>query len=134
MLEKAKGMIDDIVREAKVGEIYEGEVTRVEEYGAFVKLFGDTDGLCHVSRLNWNRVENVTDMVNVGDTLKVVVIGIDETGKVKVSHREFEEKPEGYVERPEREDRPRGPRNDRGGHRDDRRGGKRDDRRGGKRN
>ncbi|MCR5078841.1 MAG: polyribonucleotide nucleotidyltransferase, partial [Bacilli bacterium] len=135
MLEKAKGMIDDIVREAKVGEIFEGEVTRVEEYGAFVRLFGDTDGLCHVSRLNWNRVENVTDMVNLGDTLKVVVIGIDEAGKVKVSHREFEEKPEGYVERPEREDRPRSGRgNDRGGRRDDRRGGKRDDRRGGKRN
>ena len=107
MIEKAKGMIDDIVRVAKVGEIFEGKVTRVEDYGAFVNLFGDTDGLCHVSRLKWDYVANASDIVNVGDMLKVVVIGIDESGKVKVSHREFEEKPEGYVERPEN-DRPRG--------------------------
>ncbi len=108
MIEKAKGMIDDIVRVAKVGEIFEGKVTRVEDYGAFVNLFGDTDGLCHVSRLKWDYVENASDIVKVGDSLKVVVIGIDDaTGKVKVSHREFEEKPEGYVERPEN-DRPRG--------------------------
>lgn len=102
MIEKAKAIIDDIVREAKVGEIFEGKVTRVEDYGAFVNLFGDTDGLCHVSRLKWDYVENANDVVKVGDTLKVVVIGLDEKGKVKVSHREFEEKPEGYVERPER--------------------------------
>ena len=133
MLEKAKAMIDDIVREAKVGEIFEGKVTRVEEYGAFVNLFGDTDGLCHVSRLDWNRVDEVTDVVDVGDTLKVVVIGIDEaTGKVKVSHREFVEKPEGYVERPERESRPSRGGNDRkGGDRRPSKGGHRDDRRGG---
>ncbi len=107
MIEKAKGMIDDIVRVAKVGEIFEGKVTRVEDYGAFVNLFGDTDGLCHVSRLKWDYVENASDIVKVGDVIKVVVIGIDDSGKVKISHREFEEKPEGYVERPEN-DRPRG--------------------------
>ncbi len=117
MLEKAKARIDDIVRVAKVGEIFEGKVTRVEDYGAFVNLFGDTDGLCHVSRLKWDYVSSANEIVKVGDTIKVVVIGIDETGKVKVSHREFEEKPEGYVERPEN-DRPRsnGPRGGHGGH------------------
>ena len=109
MIEKAKSMIDDIVRVAKVGEIFEGKVTRVEDYGVFVSLFGSTDGLCHVSRLKWGYVESANDVVKLGDPLKVVVIGIDETGKVKVSHREFEEKPEGYVERPEG-DRPHGPR------------------------
>ena len=108
MIDKAKAMIDDITREAKVGEIFEGEVTRVEDYGAFVTLFGDTDGLCHVSRLKWDYVDNASSIVKVGDTLKVVVIGLDEKGKVKVSHREFEEKPEGYVERPERAERPHG--------------------------
>ncbi|MDY6391878.1 MAG: S1 RNA-binding domain-containing protein, partial [Bacilli bacterium] len=107
MIAKAKAMIDAITKEAQVGEIYEGEVTRVEDYGAFVNLFGETDGLCHVSRLKWDYVDNAADVVKVGDTLKVVVIGI-EMGKVKVSHREFEEKPEGYVERPEREAKPRG--------------------------
>ncbi|HBM69897.1 MAG TPA: polyribonucleotide nucleotidyltransferase [Firmicutes bacterium] len=102
MIEKAKAIIDDIVREAKVGEIFEGKVTRVEDYGAFVNLFGDTDGLCHVSRLKWGYVEDASKVVKVGDMLKVVVIGLDEKGKIKLSHREFEEKPEGYVEKEER--------------------------------
>lgn len=103
MIEKAKARIDDIVREAKVGEIFEGKVTRVENYGAFVNLFGDTDGLCHVSRLGWNYIDDATNVVKVGDTLKVVVVGLEE-GKIKLSHREFEAKPEGYVEpnKPER--------------------------------
>ena len=117
-INKAKEMIDNIVREAKVGEIYEGEVTRVEEYGAFVNLFGTTDGLCHVSRLDWNYVEDATKFVKLGDKLKVVVIGLED-GKIKLSHREFLEKPEGYVERPERKpgnDRPRGGKDFRGGH------------------
>ena len=114
MIAKAKAMIDEITKEAQIGEIYEGKVTRVEDYGAFVNLFGDTDGLCHVSRLKWDYVENANDIVHVGDTLKVVVIGL-EMGKVKVSHREFEEKPEGYVERPERDAKPRGGRPN-GGH------------------
>lgn len=101
MIAKAKARIDDIVREAKVGEIYEGKVTRVENYGAFVNLFGDTDGLCHVSRLDWKYVDDATNVIKVGDTLKVVVIGLEE-GKIKLSHREFIEKPEGYVEPAER--------------------------------
>lgn len=100
-IEKAKAMIDDIVREAKVGEIYEGKVTRVESYGAFVNLFGDTDGLCHVSRLDWKYVDDASNIVKVGDTLKVVVVGLEE-GKIKLSHREFLPKPADYVERPER--------------------------------
>ena len=115
MIDKAKAIIDGIVREAKVGEIFEGTVNRVEDYGCFVNLFGDTDGLCHVSRLAWNYVDNANDVIKVGDKLKVVVIGIDEKGKVKLSHREFMEKPEGYVERPERPARSGAPRRE-GGH------------------
>ncbi|MCQ2798140.1 MAG: polyribonucleotide nucleotidyltransferase [Bacilli bacterium] len=102
MIEKAKARIDNIVRVAEVGEIYEGTVTRVEEYGAFVNLFGDNDGLCHVSRLDWKYIDNANNFCKVGDTMKVVVIGLDEKGKIKVSHREFLEKPADYVERPER--------------------------------
>ena len=101
MINKAKKMIEDIVREAKVGEVYEGEVTRVEDYGAFVKLFGNCEGLCHVSRLGWGFIERAQDVVKVGDVLKVRVCEIDDKGKVKVSHREFVEKPAGYVEKPE---------------------------------
>ena len=100
MINKAKQMIEDIVREARVGEVYEGEVTRVEDYGAFVKLFGNCEGLCHVSRLGWGFIDKASDVVKVGDVLKVRVCEIDEKGKVKVSHREFVEKPAGYVEKP----------------------------------
>ena len=101
MINKAKQMIEDIVREAKVGEVYEGEVTRVEDYGAFVKLFGNCEGLCHVSRLDWGFVARAQDKVKVGDILKVRVCEIDDHGKVKVSHREFVEKPAGYIEKPQ---------------------------------
>ncbi len=101
MINKAKQMIEDIVREAKVGEVYEGEVTRIEDYGAFVKLFGNCEGLCHVSRLGWGFIDRAQDVVKVGDKIKVRVIEIDDKGKVKVSHREFVEKPAGYVEKPE---------------------------------
>lgn len=100
MINKAKQMIEDIVREAKVGEIYDGEVTRVEDYGAFVRLFGNCEGLCHVSRLGWGFIDCAQDVVKVGDKLKVRVVEIDEKGKVKVSHREFVEKPAGYIEKP----------------------------------
>lgn len=90
-IEKAKGIIEDIVREIEVGEVFEGEVTRVEEYGAFVKLFADKEGLCHVSALAYGYVKDAHDVVKVGDTLKVKVIGIDDHGKIKLSHKEFEE-------------------------------------------
>ncbi|MCR4911886.1 MAG: polyribonucleotide nucleotidyltransferase [Bacilli bacterium] len=93
VINKAKQIILDIVREAKVGEDYEGEVTRVEDYGAFVHLFGNVEGLCHVSRLGWGYINKASDVVKVGDKLKVRVIEIDEKGKVKVSAKEFMEKP-----------------------------------------
>ena len=89
MINKAKGMIEDIVRVANIGDIFDGKVTRVEDYGAFVNLFGDTDGLCHVSRLSNSYVENAHDVVKVGDIIKVKVIAFDDHGKIKLSHREF---------------------------------------------
>lgn len=101
VINKARQMIDDIVKEAKVGEIYEGVVTRVEDYGAFVKLFGTCEGLCHVSRLGWGYIDKAGDVIKVGDPLKVKVIEIDDHGKVKVSHKEFLEKPENFEEKPQ---------------------------------
>ena len=115
VINKAKQIILDIVKEAKVGEEYEGEVTRVEDYGAFVRLFGNVEGLCHVSRLGWGYVAKASDVVKVGDKLKVKVIEIDDHGKVKVSAKEFMEKPieteERRLEHRERPDRSiKGPR------------------------
>ena len=95
-INKAKAMIMDIVKEAKVGEVYEGEVVRIEDYGAFVHLFGNVDGLCHVSQLGYGYIDRASDVVKLGDKIKVRVTEIDDKGKVKVSHKEFTEKPENY--------------------------------------
>ena len=104
MVNKAMNIIEGIVRKAEIGEEYEGNVTRVEDYGCFVSLFGDTEGLCHVSRLGWNYINNAHDVVRVGEKLKVKVIDIDEKGKVKLSHREFMEKPQKNDENKSEED------------------------------
>ena len=88
---KAKNMILDIARVVEIGEVFEGDVTRVEDFGAFVSLFGDKEGLCHVSRLSNGYVKSAHDVVRVGQKLKVKVIGIDEKGKISVSHKEFDE-------------------------------------------
>ncbi len=102
VINNVKNIILDIVREAKVGEEFEGEVVRIEDYGAFVHLFGNVDGLCHVSRLGWGYIDKASDVVKLGDKIKVRIVEIDDHGKVKVSHREFIEKPEGFEEKNER--------------------------------
>ena len=89
-IEKAKGMIENIVRVVEIGEVFEGEVTRIEDYGCFVKLFGDKEGLCHVSRLTNSYCKDPRSYVKVGDVLKVVVTDIDDHGKIKVSHKEYD--------------------------------------------
>lgn len=108
-IQKAVGMINAIAREAKVGEIFHTKVVRVEAYGCFVNLFGDTDALVHVSQLALERVENPADLFKVGDDISVIITGFDEKGKIKASRKELLPKPEGYVERPQ-SDRPRGDR------------------------
>jgi polyribonucleotide nucleotidyltransferase len=88
-INRAKAMIEALTREAKVGEIFEGKVVRVEAYGVFVNLFGDVDGMVHVSKLAQKRVEHPSDVVKLGQTLKVKVTEIDEKGRVALSHKEF---------------------------------------------
>lgn len=84
-IDKAKEKIAEIVREAKVGEIYEGKVVRIENFGAFVNLFGHTDGLLHISNISHNRVEKVEDVLKIGDLIDVKVMEIDNKGRVNVS-------------------------------------------------
>lgn len=125
-LDAAYERIMDIVFVPTVGDTYEGVVERVEDYGAFVKFKGKS-GLLHVSEISYQRVENVSDLYKVGDTVTVKLLDNDpKTGKLRLSVKALMPKPEGYVERERREDR--GDRGDRG------RGGDRDrggDRRGG---
>lgn len=98
MIDKAMGIINDLVREAKVGDVFDAEVIEVRDSYAFVNLFGSTDALLHVSDLSWERVEDIKSVLHVGDTVKVKVTNVDESGKVKVSMKALMEKPEGYVE------------------------------------
>jgi len=91
-INRAVKMIEALTKEAKIGEIYEGRVVRIEAYGAFVNLFGDVDGMVHVSRLANARVEHPKDVLKLGQTLKVKVVEIDEKGRVALSHKEFAEK------------------------------------------
>ena len=113
MIEKAKQIINDLIREAKVGDVFDAKVTEIRDSFAFVNLFGSTDALLHVSQLAWERVEDIHKALTVGQIIQVKVINIDENGKVKVSAKELLEKPEGYVE-PQKTLRPqRGARGDR---------------------
>ena len=89
----AADMIRDIVREAKVGDIYEGKVVRIEKFGAFVNLFPGTDGLLHISKINHERVNKVEDVLNIGDTVRVKVTEIDDRGRVNVSAKALLPKP-----------------------------------------
>jgi polyribonucleotide nucleotidyltransferase len=93
-LNKAAAMIEALARVAKVGEIFEGKVTRVEAYGVFVELFPGCEGLCHVSKLAHERVEHPKDLFKLNDSIKVIVAGIDEKGKVNVSRKDLLSKPE----------------------------------------
>lgn len=86
-MKKAKQMIEDIVREIEVGEVFTGRVTRLMKFGAFVELLPGKEGLCHISQLARNRIEKVEDAVQVGDQLQVKVIEIDDKGRINVSHK-----------------------------------------------
>jgi polyribonucleotide nucleotidyltransferase len=85
--QRAIDWIRGIVAEPAVGVIYNGKVVKTAEFGAFVNFLGSRDGLVHISELRQGRVGKTTDVVNVGDQVKVKVIGFDERGKVKLSMR-----------------------------------------------
>lgn len=89
MIQAAIDMINGIIQEPEVGDIFEGKVVKIMEFGAFVNFMGKKDGLVHISQLAEERVEKVTDVVSEGDTVKVKVIGFDK-GKVKLSMKDIE--------------------------------------------
>ena len=93
-INKAKAIILDIVKEAKVGEIYNATVARIESYGAFVNLFKGCDALLHVSQIKHERVNHPKDELKIGDTIRVIVTEIDEKGRVNVSAKDLLPKPE----------------------------------------
>lgn len=92
-IEKAKQMISDIVRVAKVGDVYAAKVVRLEKFGAFVNLFGNTDGLLHISKISHHRVDKVEDVLKLGDVIDVKVTEIDNKGRINVSAKALLPKP-----------------------------------------
>lgn len=93
-INKAKAIILDITKEAKVGEIFTAKVARIESYGAFVNLFKGCDALLHVSQIKHERVNHPKDVLKINDEIRVIVTEIDEKGRVNVSAKDLLPKPE----------------------------------------
>lgn len=100
-IEKAKQMISDIVRVAKVGDVFAAKVVRLEKFGAFVNLFGNTDGLLHISKISHHRVDKVEDVLKLGDIIDVKVTDIDNKGRINVSAKALLPKPKTEEEKTE---------------------------------
>ena len=91
--ERAKEMINEIVKEVEVGEIYNGVITTITNFGAFVELIKGKEGLLHISNMTHERLDKVENLFKVGDTVEVKVIEIDNQGKIKLSRKALLEKP-----------------------------------------
>ena len=125
MIDKAIAAIRNIVTDVEPGMIYTGKVVRIMEFGAFVELAPNKDGMVHISKLSDKRVAKVEDVVNIGDEVTVRVVEVDRMGRINLTMR-----PEDMTADLEKLTRPeRRERSDRPERRDDRRGGRRDDRR-----
>ncbi|MBD8497112.1 polyribonucleotide nucleotidyltransferase [Paenibacillus arenosi] len=85
--ERARDIIEGIVREVEIGEVYTGTVKRVEKFGAFVEVLPNKEGLVHISQLSTERVAKVEDVVNIGDKIEVKVVEIDQQGRINLSHK-----------------------------------------------
>ena len=107
--DKAQKIINGIISDPEVGEEFDGVVTRLMDFGAFVEFLPGKEGLVHISKMAWGRVENVEDAVKEGDVVKVKLLEVDSQGRYNLSMRDCMEKPEGFVEEesaPRRSDRP----------------------------
>ena len=113
--EKAKMIINGIVADPEVGTEYDGVVTRLMDFGAFVEFLPGKEGLVHISKMAWNRVEKVEDVLKEGDKVHVKLIEIDSQGRLNLSIRDCLPKPEGYVEEEPRRREGRPNRERRGG-------------------
>lgn len=88
--EAAKKMINDIVAEVEVGKIYEGKVVKIMDFGAFVRVMGQTDGLVHISQIADHRVEKVGDELSEGQMVRVKVLEVDRSGKIRLTMKDID--------------------------------------------
>jgi polyribonucleotide nucleotidyltransferase len=126
--EEAKMRVEAITQEVQVGKVYEGRVTSIKDFGAFIEILPGKDGLCHISELSDGYVGRVDDVLRMGDTVRVKVISIDDQDRVKLSRKVLlrEENPE--AAEAEAAANPRPPMGEGGGDRDRRDHGDRRDR------
>ncbi len=110
---EAKKIIDNICFEPEIGAIYTGKVTRIIPIGAFIEFAPGKEGMCHIKDLSYNFVEKVEDVVNEGDTVTVMYLGVDDKGRTNLSIKASLPRPEGYEDRPRRERSDKGDRGDR---------------------
>ena len=85
--QKAIDIINQIVEEPEPGKIYEGKITRIADFGAFVEIIPGTEGLCHISELEHFRVRHVEDVVKMGETIQVKCLEVDPSGKIRLSRK-----------------------------------------------
>ena len=88
---KALKMVEEITREIEVGGIYEGTVTRIMPFGAFIDLGAGKEGLLHISKISKERINKVEDLLHIGDKIMVKVYEIDEQGRINLNHKDLEE-------------------------------------------
>ena len=93
-MQRALAMIEDIVREIEVGGVYKGTVTKLMTFGAFVDVGCGKEGLLHISKISSKRVDKVEDVLAIGDEITVKVIEIDNQGRINLSTKDLETKPE----------------------------------------
>ena len=93
-------LVEAITMEPEVGQEFDGTVTRLMTFGAFVEYAPGREGLVHISEMEWRRVEKVEDVCKPGDEMKIKLIKIDDQGRLDFSRKALLPKPEGYVERP----------------------------------
>lgn len=86
-VEKAKSIIEDLVAEVKIGDVYEGKIVSIVNFGMFVQVVGGKEGLCHISEIANTRVEDISALFKEGDKLKVKVLDINDRGQIKLSHK-----------------------------------------------
>ena len=106
-IDAAVNIIRGITEEPEVGKVYDGKVVKCVDFGAFVNFMGAKDGLVHISELADERVAKTTDVVNEGDQIKVLCIGMDDRGKVKLSMKRVDQETGQERELPKREKKER---------------------------
>ena len=97
-MERAKQMVQALTAEPIVGETYEGTVKSTTAFGAFIEIMPGTEALLHISELRWGRTDKTEDVVKRGDRVKVKLIDRDERGRLRLSMKALQPKPEGFEE------------------------------------